>query len=313
MSVKKVRFDYFRVMSSDYDIVNNAVSMERTLFDLSQLLIRARGMEPVDTTYTLYGEDVRIQQIQRFDWSHPITGIEKELWKLQILRIRSNVLPGIATNTGEFNPLNLDDDEYVGEDVAVLYDPDFHLIMIQRNRNSLSPSGIEQYLNRIYDDPHHLISFSPIPIPDFMRDIGQGDIIKKVVLSLSTTNIDEDILPRNSAIARIICGARQCGAVNMTINISMGRGKNPNSLDHDEVLGLSNADINENVVTKYEVYKKTNQDAHVEVVDLMSGILRDEENFQYSRAYPINYSRIIDCMFAKYIDRLELIQDLFGA
>lgn len=312
MSVKKVRFDYLRVKCSDYDIMNNAVTMERVLFDLSPIFIRAMELDSVDTTYTLYGENVRIQQVDRFVWRNSETNIEKVYWKLQMLRIRLNILPGIATNTGEFNPLELEDDEYVGEDVAVLYDPEYHLIMIQRNRNSLSPSGIEQYLNRIQNDPHHLIAFEAIPLPEFMRDIGQGDIIKKVVLSLSATNFDTEILPANSALTRIINGVRQCGAVNMTINISMGRGRNTNGLNRGEVLGLANTDINENVVSKYEVYKKDSEDARIEVVDLMSGNLRDEEDFQFSRAFPIDYNRIIDAMFLKYIDRLPLINKLFG-
>jgi hypothetical protein len=228
------------------------------------------------------------------------------------LRIRLNILPGIATDTGDFNPLELDDDEYVGEDVAVFYDPQFCIIMVQRNRNSLSPTGLEQYFNLVSNDPAHLISFAAIPLPDYMRNIGNDDLIRKVVMSLSPTNLDTEILPQNSAMASIINGARRCGAVNLTVSISMGRSRGTGTLNRDEVLGLANADLDENTISKYEVYKKENEDARVEVIDLMLGQLREEEEFQYTRAYPITYNRIIETMFSKYLDRLPLISRLFG-
>lgn len=145
-----------------------------------------------------------------------------------------------------------------------------------------------------------------------MRTIGENDIIRKVVLTLSTTNLDTEILPQGSALSRIINSARQCGAVTMTVNISMGRSRNGRGLNRDEVLGLANADLDENAISKYEIYRKVNQDAKVEVVDLMCGQLCDEDQFQYSRDYPITYDRIIETMFSKYIDRLPLIEELLA-
>lgn len=312
MSVKNIRFDYFRVVCNEYNAENNTLSQEQRPFDLSPILVKAATMNPVDTTYDLLGENARIQHIERMIWRNPQTGAEKIFWKLQLLRIRLNVLPGIATESGKFSPLELEDDEYVGEDVALLYDPEYYVIMIQRNRNSLTPTGIEQYFNRISNDYRHQIAFVSIPLPEFMRTIGENDIIRKVVLTLSTTNLDTEILPQGSALSRIINSARQCGAVTMTVNISMGRSRNGRGLNRDEVLGLANADLDENAISKYEIYRKVNQDAKVEVVDLMCGQLCDEDQFQYSRDYPITYDRIIETMFSKYIDRLPLIEELLA-
>ncbi len=45
--------------------------------------------------------------------------------------------------------MELDEDEYIGEEVSALYDQEYSIIMLQRNRNSLSPSGIEKYFSGV--------------------------------------------------------------------------------------------------------------------------------------------------------------------
>src|SRR5699024_11023389 len=58
-------------------------------------------------------------------------------------------LPNRTTLHGESEALDLEDDEYIGIDVNVLYDSENHIFMIQRNRSSLGPSGIEIFLRTI--------------------------------------------------------------------------------------------------------------------------------------------------------------------
>jgi hypothetical protein len=58
-------------------------------------------------------------------------------------------VPFRTTLHGESEVIDLEDDEYIGLDVNVLYDPENYIFMIQRNRNSLGPSGIEMFLNTI--------------------------------------------------------------------------------------------------------------------------------------------------------------------
>lgn len=51
--------------------------------------------------------------------------------------------------------MDLDDDEYIGIDVNVLYDSENQIFMIQRNRSSLGPSGIEVFLRSIIYSYNH--------------------------------------------------------------------------------------------------------------------------------------------------------------
>lgn len=60
-------------------------------------------------------------------------------------------VPSRTTLHGESTALELADNEYIGIDVNILYDAEHHILMIQRNRNSLGPSGIETFLSTIID------------------------------------------------------------------------------------------------------------------------------------------------------------------
>ncbi|GIO26375.1 hypothetical protein J43TS3_09860 [Ornithinibacillus bavariensis] len=80
--------------------------------------------------------------------------IEMRYYHLVFERLDYQV-PNRTTLHGESEALDLQDDEYIGIDVNVLYDPHHHIFMIQRNRSSLGPSGIESFLRTIISDYHH--------------------------------------------------------------------------------------------------------------------------------------------------------------
>lgn len=55
-----------------------------------------------------------------------------------------------TTIYGESIDVDLEENEYIGHEVSILYDPFHHTMLIQRNISSLSPSGIERFLIVFY-------------------------------------------------------------------------------------------------------------------------------------------------------------------
>lgn len=304
MAIKTVKFDYFRVHCLRYDQEENVVHDNGELFDLTPILSRAMTLRPTETTYNYNGEDARLQRIEK--------NTDDPFWKMQFLRIRKDILPGIATDEGDYNQLDLEDDEWIGEEVAVLYDESRYVLMLQRNRNSLSVSGLEKYFNYVLNDPTYIIKFKPIPIPENYRKLSSNELFRRVTINFTNTNNIDELLPQNSSLLNVIKTANSFGAVSVSFTLSVGKGAaKDKTLSVEEVMQLTNL-VGIEGFSKLNVYKKENEDTKVEVVDLIQGKLSDEEEMEYSRDNPIEYSRVIPVMLRKYNSRVKLLDEIFN-
>ena len=220
------------------------------------------------------------------------------------------LLHGIAKENGEFDFIELEDDEYIGEEVTVLYDEEFNIIMIQRNKNSLSPSGLEKYFTGVLDNGTQ-IQFLPIPMPEELKSIKPSQEFRKLSLGFSPTNIDDEILNQvNKPILDIIRGSKELGALRVMITLSLGNSKKNESLSKEGILNLSQLDSYEGF-NKVQVNKRENEDTIVETVDLIAGKLNDIVTMETSRNNPIKYERVIIEMELLYNKRREIFEKLF--
>lgn len=66
-----------------------------------------------------------------------------------------HVIPNVSKILGASKKLDLEPDEYIGHQITVLYDPFKFTIMLQRNISSLSPNGVETFLNNLYIEKYN--------------------------------------------------------------------------------------------------------------------------------------------------------------
>lgn len=205
----------------------------------------------------------------------------------------------------------MEEDEYIGEEVSALYDQEYHTIMLQRNRNSLSPSGIEKYLTGVLGNGD-LIEFVPIPVPDELKSVKQNQIFRKLSIGFAPTNIDDELLNNtNKSIIQIIRGSRELGALRVSITLSLGNSKKERTLKQDEIIELGNLE-NYDGFSKIQVNRREDEDTEIETVDLISGKLNDVITMDVSRINPIKYERLIVEMQNLYTTKSKLLKELFG-
>ena len=207
--------------------------------------------------------------------------------------------------------MQLDEDEYIGEEVSALYDQKYKIIMLQRNRNSLSPSGIEKYFSGVLGNGDQ-IELLPIPTPDELKVIKQNQIFRRLSICFSPNNIDDEILNNsNKSIINIIRGAKELGALRVSVVLSLGNSKKENTLKQEEIMELRNLK-NYDGFSKIQVDRKEKEDTEVEMIDLMSGKLNDIISVEISRNNPIKYERLIVEMQALYATKSDLLKKLFN-
>lgn len=137
---KEVKFYYFKLK---YLVDGDPVRL-----DLSDLLDGIRGR---------YGENDNRYSYE-FDYEHSKLAYvysppeDNGNYQLTFERLRGFNYPVRTKLSGNSEGLGLEEDEFLGEEVTVLYDPQYSIMMIQNNRNSLSYKAIELFLNWLIRD-----------------------------------------------------------------------------------------------------------------------------------------------------------------
>jgi len=97
-----------------------------------------------------------------------------------IARIKMNDIPPKMKLSGETNPLELDDDEGLGEITSFIFHPDMNVLMLMRNRNAVSISAFCRYIETFGQIEG--IQFRHIFHPDVYKRLQRLDTIKKMEL-----------------------------------------------------------------------------------------------------------------------------------
>lgn len=272
---KTIRFDYFQVCCQQYDAENNSVSYP--IFDLEPILEKASAIPIADRRYEFYDEWARLQvankQVVPIKNDSGTKKVVVPIWELQFLRIRKNIIPGIATDEGDFTPLVLDDNQGLGEEASALYDRRNSVLMLQRNRNSLSPSGIEYYFKQVY--PAENIVLHPIILPKDLERFKESDIYKGFHIKFADIRQEDS----DSSLGEIVSTAEEFDAVNYEVKFSAGR-KKAKSLNPSAVIRAIRRFYNNTNLDKFEIKKKDDEDSSPELIDLIKERLHDFSTFE---------------------------------
>lgn len=306
---KKVRFDYFQICLKEF----NGKDIEYRLFDLSSILEIISDFKPQETNFILSnGDEVRIQYTKL----KKINGIDVDVWQQQFIRMRSGIVAGIATENGDFKAIELEEDEGLGEDIAVLYDKALSVIAIQRNRNSISPSGICEYLNKLHKD--HIpekseIVFMPILTVDELPDYSGETIYRKIKFNFAALNTDVLEANKSQALAEIAKVKDRFPDIIFKIELSVGRADKTKGLPNDEsnrIIRTLMDESNSANVKGLQVALKRDAECKVEHFDLIETKVYDHDSFSYTKLTPIKHEDIMEAMERKYKNRRQYLNSV---
>lgn len=290
---KKVGFNFFRPV-----IINE--KGEEKLFDFKDVFEQIRteyqkakvkikaGLEPLDykIVYKYYDEPARLSEVN--------IDIDNEYYHLVFERLGYE-LPKKTTLHGESEVIDLDDDEYIGIDVNVLYDPVHHIFMIQRNRNSLGPTGIEMFLKTIIKSYVGKINgeFS-LPIvsdPTAKKRAFNQYAYRKLhikVTGLKANGLVEKFWPT---------GDKNVESVEITFNSSTNRNS---KIDDDFVKGLLEEYVDDADVQKLQIRAREKEDSLVEPIDLIDHKLQTFINFNFKKDRQLNPVSVFEKMVERF-------------
>lgn len=291
---KKIRIDYYRVTSTSVEEkdLSNATWCG---FDLAQWFAlfdsEYKNLEQRIKPYN--GENMRLEYISYNE--------NTNLWELSFVRLRSNNLPKMAYDNKVSENIYLSEDEYIGEDVCMLYDPKRSVVILQRNRNSLSVNGIIRYINQTWNHrKNQVVDLEPIAMPGDWSKKRNGVTRKlHVRYSLPQTEVSSS---NDQSMGSLIKNCQEYGATVVDVIVSVGRSKR-RRLRNDRVFDTVDDFINDPNCQSMDIVYKEDESSPVEIIDLLSNVIYDQILIDVIPKQSISYTDIIDAMTQKYFEQ----------
>lgn len=195
-----------------------------------------------------------------------------------------------TTIYGETEDLNLNDDEYIGHEISVLYDPAKNVMLIQRNVSSLSPSGIEMFIKQLYSDYYEEdIYFKLVAAID---NNAVNEALNKGVYRQLILKVDE-----NSAqdLLHSVTNEEYEGVETVELIITTRKGKSSalNTITTQKILTRW---VDDPSVEKLTVRAKEGIDMPIEEIDLLKQALKRTLEYRYEAGIELNATRVFEDM-----------------
>ncbi|MGK9490339.1 MULTISPECIES: DUF6731 family protein [Bacillus] len=271
MPLKKVRFNYFSIDLVPIDMPENMQGRDVTAsWDMTEILNYLSVINnPLDGVVNV-GE-----YIGEFD-RYTILNDPDGIYSFQIAKLReTNIAKKKIGNPKE--DLGLEDDEYIGEFVTVVFDPRYCTVAIQSNIYSLNLAQIEVFLTEIRnrykerleeeDQIPLMVSLRPIIDSSRIEKIGNSEIFRKVVVRGS--NLMADSLADNGSLEEVSGLIGRASGVNFELTLSVGRAPKSESLDADLIQEIIYGFNRSNSKPKVEITARQDIESPIDVVDLL--------------------------------------------
>lgn len=282
---QEVYFEAYQVYTSkngDEKILN----IENLLRSIAPLEYKDRGM-------TYFGDKVTMNLIHDVGFDRNKYTKLKSSEKLTYFHITRSRDEGIATTTEnkeELKFLELDEDEYLAEDIGCFFDSELCIVFIQRNYHSLSVRGLTAYLSVMYKkiqeskedfDEENFeeleIDFRPVVDKKLIDQILEIDRFSTVTLGFASDKRGSMPKVLSKFLGIFGDGFNHLDAPNIKIQLTAKR-EQPGLNHSDTTKLITESQKKLNLFTTFAINGKKG-DNPIEKYDLLNGKLRTSHKF----------------------------------
>ncbi|MCI2848324.1 DUF6731 family protein [Staphylococcus hominis] len=145
-------------LSELFDELYNIYNSDNNIGNKKSNIINEDELSEENTVKNQEDSD-KLQHIKRMAYKDEVIRLinvfkdENDYYQLTFERL-DHIIPNVSKLLGESKQLDLEEDEYIGHQITVLYDEVKHAFMIQRNISSLSPNAVESFINYLYKNKY---------------------------------------------------------------------------------------------------------------------------------------------------------------
>lgn len=195
--------------------------------------------------------------------------------------------------------IDLEEDEYIGRNTVLLYDPQASILMVQQNRGGYRETSLQNYINSFVGAPRCF--FRPVPVT-INEKILSKLVTRKIAIRIADIN---HYKPSCDIMEAAINTGKKAKAPVMYIEFGFGRdGSRKESMDYETVSEVvKDIKSNRNCVSKGEIALKGEQG--MAVYDLFDAIVNDTISFKVPADGEIGFEFMLQKMMEKYMDSDE--------
>lgn len=302
---RTIKFQYYQIKSKEVNVKN----AKYKLFNFAKWIdyVSNNNLVKVEISFN----DVKAR-IDRFHFNS-----DKKIWGLKLFKLRNTNIPSKVKDNEDAKIIELEDDEYLGEDLFLIYDQENGIALIQQNRFSLGITRLEELFTDTYNryvDERSKIEVNIEPILD-LEGKEKLRYSKYKNLEISFANINRCVFDENrTSLATLLHPLKSMYGVNGSIKISLGHSK-LDTLNRKMVQNIVkeiNEPINKGYIRSAKIKIQEEDDRDIEIVDLFNDICDEYLEFMIDNSKGLIYSRTIEAISDKYISRKEYLEKLIG-
>ncbi|EPI18335.1 hypothetical protein D355_00330 [Enterococcus faecium SD1C-2] len=285
MAKQVIRFNYFHVK-----LINNQNEMFE--WDMRGFIEYIIGNKHSFDPSVILGDE-----ISDLEWNSCGYDEFNDLYYIQLSKLRSKNIPSRKRVNQDKIPLNLADDEFLGEFNLLIFDPKLNILITQGNFYGLTTKQITMTLSNLRmkykdaigendGDVPYIVSLEPIIDQTAISRVKHNNIYRSITIKgadyKEIANEDLDTQFMGTAIEAL----NEINGVNFEITVTMARAPKQKSLDEtetrkliDEILELrdKNIDVSMNIASRKD------EENSIEYIDLIaprltSKIILDVQN-----------------------------------
>jgi hypothetical protein len=246
----KVTVDFFRVR----------IDAENIKFE--ELLAHIAALSELKRNLQYHGDVLRLHSLHQTNQSR----------EGDMTRIRLDDLPSKASLEGDLSAIDLGENEGLGEQVAFIYHPTTEILLLQRNRNSLTARNFAYYVSEKggADEP---IYFDPVLREDAVRRLAEMQVIRKFDVRFAKVNNTAVLRNNNRSTKEMIDILDYFSAPSARLLLSMGHKKGSLPLEKIKsaaraLAGIGQQNHQHNEVVRVEI-AGTDAEGEPDVLDLV--------------------------------------------
>ena len=278
---KKIHFDLLK----PYFIQDDKYGFtEEKVYDLKPFFEHISNNPLVHTKKKVYGDYHMFYKCKHHDTDN--------IWELQLLHLREQILPGISDGDKEFELITLDENKYPAESTTAIYDGNTNIIYMHRNIYGTSIKVLTALIQFISPEGTS-VALKPIIKSREIDKIKQSSFFRSVILVADSEQLEES--DKQTSLGRIISSFSEYKGKIVTIDLGFGRSRG--FLNSSKTTQLIREAYEFLGTQKLKAAISDSEDGKIERVDLLDDREKILFDIGYSRENPITHERLFsECM-----------------
>lgn len=223
---------------------------------------------------------------------------DEQFYILNFMRMEETSNAYLVRESKQAEHIDLEDDEYMGRNTVVLYDPRLSVVMVQKNRGGYGIAAIESYINS-FNDSNDLCYFRPIS-SEFEYNGQNGSFLK---LDARFANIRNFKAYQSKAFERVVdaCNDLECLTAHLEVGLGYVRGEELNAATIQTAISDIRDPRNRDSINTAKV--KFSDDQKSEIFDLFDNMVHDVLSFTVPSRGELKFGDMAERMAKQYGER----------